>query len=252
MVIETFSNGNSPIRNLDPRVKVIFAVVYSFAVALLMNFQALVIALSASVAMAFIGRLGFRETIKRLALINTLILLLWLVLPITFEGQAIFVMGPLNFTLEGLLVSARITLKSNAIMLAFMALISSMSVATLGQAMNRLKIPNKIVSLFLITYRYLFVMRQEYERLLRAAKARGFRPRTSIHTYRTYAYLVGMLLVRAVERAERVHKAMICRGFRGKFYSLREFSMSPHDWVWSFAMGVLITILELAEWTKMM
>ena len=95
-------------------------------------------------------------------------------------------------------------------------------------------------------------MKQEYERLLRAAKARGFKPKTNMHTYRTYAYLVGMLLVRAVERAERVHKAMICRGFRGRFYSLHKFSMSPLDWVWSIVFGVLLTVMELIEWTKMM
>jgi cobalt/nickel transport system permease protein len=113
-------------------------------------------------------------------------------------------------------------------------------------------IPDKIVSLLLITYRYIFVMKQEFERLSRAAKARGFRPKTNIHTYRTYAYLVGMLLVRAVERAERVHKAMICRGFRGKFYSLHKFSVSLPDLVWSVVFGVLLVIVELIEWTKMM
>jgi cobalt/nickel transport system permease protein len=252
MISEPFANGNSPVQKIDPRVKVIFVFIYSFSVALLVNFPALVIALSASIAMAFIARLGFRETIKRLTLANILILLLWLVLPLTFKGDAVFSIGPLAFTREGLLVSARITLKSNAILLALMALITTMSIATLGHAMSRLMIPDKIVSLFLITYRYIFVMKQEYERLLRAARARGFRPRTNIHTYRTYAYLVGMLLVRAVERAERVHKAMICRGFRGKFYSLREFSMSPLDWAWCIAMGALITVLELTEWTKIM
>ena len=193
-----------------------------------------------------------RYCISCLAVANIFILILWLALPLTFKGESLCSIGPFAFTKEGLLASARITLKSNAILLSLMAIISTMSIATLGHAMNRLEFPNKIVSLLLITYRYIFVMKQEYERLLRAAKARGFKPKTNMHTYRTYAYLVGMLLVRAVERAERVHKAMICRGFRGRFYSLHKFSMSPLDWVWSIVFGVLLTVMELIEWTKMM
>ena len=48
-------------------------------------------------------------------------------------------------------------------------------------------------------------------------RARGFRPRTSRHTWRSYGNLMGMLLVRALERAQRVEEAMLCRGYNGAF-----------------------------------
>ena len=98
-----------------------------------------------------------------------------------------------------------------------------MPLATLGYALNRLRVPDKIVHLLLMTYRYVFVLEQEYQRLMRAVKIRGFQPATNLHTYRTYAYVVGMLFVRAAERAERVQQAMLCRGFKRKFYCLQEF-----------------------------
>jgi cobalt/nickel transport system permease protein len=151
-------------------------------------------------------------------------------------------------TREGILISARITLKSNAILLAFIALIASTPIATLGHALNRLHIPGKIVHLLLLTYRYVFVIEQEYQRLVRATKIRGFRPKSNMHTYRTYAYLIGMLFVRASERAERVRQAMLCRGFKGKFYSLREFSFSRQDFIWSAFMGIAVIGLSIVEW----
>jgi cobalt/nickel transport system permease protein len=144
-------------------------------------------------------------------------------------------------------LAAQITLKSNAILLAFMALIATMSFATLGHALYRMRVPEKIVHLLLMTYRYVFVIEQEYLRLLRAAKIRGFRPGTNTNTYRTYSYVIGMLFVRAAARAERVHQAMLCRGFKGKFYSLQEFQITTASWVFAIMMTAIIVGLVFME-----
>jgi cobalt/nickel transport system permease protein len=156
--------------------------------------------------------------------------------------------GPAVVTKEGLLLSARITLKSNAILLALIALMATQSVGTLGHALNRLKAPGKLVYLLLITYRYVFVLEQEYLRLVRAARVRCFTPQTRIHTYRTYAYLIGMLFVRAAARAERVHQAMICRGFSGRFHSLKEFSFTGVDFAWAAIIGIVLLAAGWLEW----
>ncbi len=60
----------------------------------------------------------------------------------------------------------------------------------------------------------------EYRRLRLAMRARGFAPKTDRHTLRTFGFLVGMLVVRAAERSERVLDAMRCRGFDGRFHAL--------------------------------
>jgi cobalt/nickel transport system permease protein len=248
MLEEPFATGHSQIHRLDPRLKVLFATVYSFIVALSDRFPSLFAALALSFLMIGLARLNIREVAKRVLIVNGLILFFWLVLPLTFEGVVLFYLGPFAVTREGLLISARITLKSNAILLAFVALIASTSIATLGHALNRLRIPEKIVHLLLLTYRYVFVIEQEYQRLVRATKIRGFRPKSNMHTYRTYAYLIGMLFVRASERAARVHQAMLCRGFKGKFYCLREFSFSRLDFVWSAFMAIAVIGLGIVEW----
>jgi cobalt/nickel transport system permease protein len=248
MLEEPFATGHSQIHRLDPRLKVLFATVYSFVVALSDRFPSLFAALALSFVLIGLARLNIREVAKRVLIVNGLILFFWLVLPLTFEGVVLFYLGPFAVTREGLLISARITLKSNAILLAFVALIASTSIATLGHALNRLRIPEKIVHLLLLTYRYVFVIEQEYQRLVRATKIRGFRPKSNMHTYRTYAYLIGMLFVRASERAARVHQAMLCRGFKGKFYCLREFSFSRLDFVWSAFMAIAVIGLGIVEW----
>jgi len=249
MFQEPFARGTSVIHELDPRSKVVVGVSYAFFVALSTRFLTLTGALIISFVLIGLARLNPGAVAKRAMVVNGLILFFWVVLPITFEGEALFDIGPFPVTRPGILLSARITLKSNAIFFTFMALVESMSAVTLGHTLNRLRVPEKVVHLFLMTYRYVFVVEEEFSRLLRAAKIRGFRPKTTFHTYKTYAYLLGMLLVRASVRAERVQQAMACRGFRGKFYCLADFSWSRRDWLWCALMTGLMIVLVLLEGT---
>ena len=250
MIQETFITGNSLIHRLDPRGKVVFGTVYSFIVALSSSFSVLITAFFISLLLVGLSRYRVRDVAKRLAVVNGLILFFWLVVPLTFGGEQLFNLGPFTIYREGVLLSAKITLKSNAILLALISLIASIPISTLGHVLDRLLVPAKIVYLLLFTYRYLFVIEQEYQRLARSAKIRGFKPSTNMHTYRTFAYFLGMLFVRASERGERVHQAMLCRGFKGRFYSFHTFSFSRRDWVWSVIMITVIIGLAVFEWTK--
>jgi len=72
-----------------------------------------------------------------------------------------------------------------------------------------------------------------------------------MHTYRTYAYVIGMLLVRAASRAQRVHQAMLCRGFKGTFYSLHDFKTDRSAWIFSMLMTIIILVLIVMEWVRM-
>ncbi|MCF8053297.1 MAG: cobalt ECF transporter T component CbiQ [Desulfobacterales bacterium] len=248
MITEEFAIGASPVHRIDPRLRVGAAVLFSCTAAVCGRFEPLFVCLMTAVALTVMARLDPRLVVRRLLLVNGLILFLWAVLPLTTEGSAVMTIGPAAVTDEGLLLSARITLKSNAILLALIALVATQPIGTLGHALNRMKMSDKLVHLLLITYRYIFVLEQEYSRLARAARVRSFTPKTRIHTYRTYAYLIGMLFVRAAARAERVHQAMVCRGFSGRFYSLSEFSFTKTDGAWAAGIGAVLLAVGWLEW----
>ena len=247
MISEPFAIGNSMIHRLDPRIRVGLTVLYSFVVAIAYQFPVLIGALILSSILIGISRVSIKEVFRRMAIVNAMILLLWLLLPFTFKGEVLARIGSFAIYRPGVILAAQITIKSNAILLAFMALIATMSLSTLGHALHRIGVPEKIVQLLLMTYRYVFVIEQEYQRLIRAAKIRGFRPGTNANTYRTYSYVIGMLFVRAAARAERVHQAMLCRGFSGKFYSLQEFRVDRQSWIFSILMLICIVSLFIIE-----
>lgn len=247
MIQEPFAVGASWIHRLDPRFRIVVAFVISMVIALSSEFPALITAFAVSALLVCLAGLNVREVLKRLFSIVGFMLLIWAVLPFTYEGEPFYHVGPLVLTRPGVFLSARITVKSITILLIFLSLVSTMTIATLGHALGRLSIPGKLVQLLLMTYRYIFVIEQEYQRLTTAIKIRGFRSRTNLHSYKTYAYLIGMLFVHASVRAQRVQNAMLCRGFKGRFYSLVEYKSSPRNWFFLFTMIGIIILLILME-----
>lgn len=243
-----FEQGSSFAHRMDPRARLVVTLAFSVVVALSSRFEALVPALAGAVVLVSAVRLPPVGVIKRLLVVNGLVALLWLFLPFSVPGPALVSLGPLEGTLEGVLYAARITLKSNAIVLVLVALVATMPVYTAGRAMRALGVPEKIVYLLFFTYRYVHVIFREYERLATAARIRGFRPHTSLHTYRTYAFLMGMLLVKSYERAQRVRAAMVCRGFQGRFHDLVELRWTERDSVLSSLMLLTVLGVAILQW----
>ena len=127
------------------------------------------------------------------------------------------------------------------------ALVATSSLAALGQALVKLKVPTKLCLLLLFSYRYIFVIHQEYLRLVRAARLRCFKATTSLHTYRTTGYLFGMTLIKSHHRAQRVKQAMALRGFQGQFHTLYESQVGKNEITFALCMSIAVAILISIE-----
>ena len=90
MISEPFAAGNSIIHKLDPRTRIIFAIAYSFSVAASKEFPVLLAAVAISLVLILSSELPLRTVAKRLVLVNGLILLLWVMVPLTYGGESIF------------------------------------------------------------------------------------------------------------------------------------------------------------------
>lgn len=220
MIEEPFSGGNTFLHRCDPRAKIIGAAALTVVAALARDFTTAAAALLVGILLAAASRPAPGRLARRMLAVNGFIAFLWLTLPPTMPGETAARLGPLALSREGILTAALITLKCNAIVLTLVALIATSTVPDLGRGLMRLKVPAKLCFLLLFSYRYLDVIAAEYKRLARAARARGFVPKTNMHTYRSVANLLGMLLVRSLDRSKRVYQAMLLRGFEGRFHSL--------------------------------
>lgn len=247
MFEETFAQGNSLVHRLDPRVKALAAFGFAMTVAVADRPAALVLAMAVAVVLALASRLPIRAVAGRLAVVNGFVLLLWLMLPFTYPGEPLFHIGPLAASRGGIEYAFLITVKSNTIVLACIALLSTTHLVDMGRALSRLHVPDKLVHVLLFMLRYLGEAWREYQLLSTAMKLRSFRPRTTLHTYRSYANMMGMLLVSSYSRAEAVYGAMLCRGFSGKFHSTDEFRMTGGDILFGVAMTIAVLLMILLQ-----
>ena len=240
MMDERFATGISLLHKRDPKVKVIVAAAFITVAAISNSFVVVTLALALAFILLILSRLNPRLVGKRLLAANTFTVFLWLTLPLTYGGQELSSLGPFTISAEGIRLATLISLKTNCIVLSLIALLGTSRIASLGHALEGLHVSRRLCFLLLFSYRYIFVIHQEYQKLTRAAGMRCFVPATTLHTYRTYGYLFGMTLVRSWNRSTRVHQAMLLRGFNGQLIPLEQQAIGRNDIIF-LVIGLTIT-----------
>ena len=110
-------------------------------------------------------------------------------------------------------------------LLAFLVslwLVNVMPFEQLLVTLRRLKVPAVIVAILAFMYRYVFVVWDELDSLRLAWRTRSFGRSSLWFRWKTLAGLLGMLLIRSLNRAERIHGAMQARGWDGEVRWLDE------------------------------
>ncbi|HLC16012.1 MAG TPA: cobalt ECF transporter T component CbiQ [Thermodesulfovibrionia bacterium] len=242
MFHEPFTEGESFLHNTDPRVKIIVALVFAIIVA--MSGEPIVLGLAGLFVLLCFMLVKVDTTIlvKRLLIVNLFIAFLSATLPFTTPGQTVVTFSVFNITKEGLELGATIFLKSNLVVMTSLFLLSTSSIFTLAHALHHLHVPGRLVQLLFFTFRYLHVIYLEYIKLTEAMKLRCFKAQTNWYTYRTLACMMGNLILKSYDRAERIYQAMLCRGFYGVFPTFYHFRLTRTDKVF----GVFCSVFFLA------
>lgn len=236
------------IHTLDPRLRIVAAVAFAAVMVASQQLITLTAGLLTAVLLAASARLPFGGTLKRLLAVDFFIIVMLLMLPFTVPGETLWRLGSLTISHEGFGLAVGIALKANAVALVLLTLVGTLDIVTLGHALHHLRVPDKLVHLLLFTVRYVEVLHAEYRRLRAAMTARAFRPRSDRHTWSSIGYLFGILLVRSLERSERILAAMKCRGFQGRYYLLDHFTMTHRDGWFALAFSVGLLVLLGLEW----
>ena len=105
--------------------------------------------------------------------------------------------------------------------MAALLLIATTGLNDIGAVLLKLKVPKVLVAQILFMYRYVDVLMDEIARVSQAYTIRSLNHQGV--AWPVWGSLVGQLLIRTLERAERIHQAMLCRGFDGKFKLLRSY-----------------------------
>lgn len=228
------------VRRCGARHKLLAAFALAFAVASLSSLALSALSLGGATVLALAARLPRRTAVSALLRVNVFFLFLLCVMPLAFGDiapkDAIFSLGPVHWTPAGFTAAFRAALKGNAILFLFLALPGTSPFVLNCKALLDLGLPEKLVTLLQLVARHAVTLRRELNALFTAAALRGFTPRCNPRTYRTTAYLAGMLLVRALDRSRRIEKAMLLRGFTGKLPLL----LPPEQGISAWSLPLLL------------
>ena len=253
---DRYEQQDSLIHLLDPRVKVVVTVLFIVANVLLPDgaWLGFLAAWGLVLLVSSLARLPAAYTFKRAFIVLPFTLAAVTVL-FTLPGEALLSWQVGSRTLvisdTGLLRFASIVIRSWLSVQMAILLTATTQFPDLMHALTHLRVPAILVSIIAFMYRYLFVMADEALRLLRAREARsarltggtgggsmGWRAKVAGH-------MVGQLLLRSLDRSDRVYNAMLSRGYDGRLLTLNPHQMKRHDWLWGASGVVLIGLIQV-------
>jgi cobalt/nickel transport system permease protein len=156
-----------------------------------------------------------RRWLPQARAVSLFLLFLWAFTPWTTPGREWVSWGPFTVTHEGVMLSLLVTVKSHAALLAWWALMGSLKLTELARALSALHVPDKLVTLLLLSSRQVDCLLETYRHMRESAKLRAFEPGLNAHTYRTLAGWVSALFIKAFDRSRIMEDALKLRGFEG-------------------------------------
>ena len=167
-------------------------------------------------------------------------------MPFFGTGPTVEVLG-LSLSQAGLLAGWGILIKGTLGVVSSILLAATTPARDLLMGLERLKVPELLVQIASFMLRYTHVVADEMKRMKLARESRGFTA-TGIRSWPIIAQSGGALFIRSYERGERVHLAMLSRGYTGRLPQLVAVTTTTTDWVTAMslpAVGLLIALTAI-------
>ncbi len=227
--------STSRLYHIDPRAKLLSAIVFAVAVSLMTQLWPLVLAFVVSLIILSASGLKWKAIYRQMRLVALFILMIALPIYI-FKGFEAFL--------------AMILRVSSATIVLLVMVLTTAS-ADLANGLRRIGVPKSLVLLLSMTYRYLFLYGEEAARMSMAREARGIDRGKGLldrRVLRTLSSMAGLILVKAHMRGSRISRAMRARGYTGDSRFGRRLKMGVPDASLMAVLFFLSVFLLLVNW----
>lgn len=163
---------------------------------------------------------------------------------IIFDQKPAFFLGSLVIS-YGFISFVSILIRTILSVMAVLILISTTPMTAVANQLIKFKVPRMFVLQIILTYRYISVIVEELSTMttaymIRSSRRKGVRIRDA-------GPFIGHLLIRSIDRAERVYLAMLCRGFHGIYNTSPLPPVNKKDIFYGFLSCSLFVLFRLVN-----
>ncbi|MEV8309699.1 cobalt ECF transporter T component CbiQ [Streptomyces flavidovirens] len=195
---------------------------------------------------AYAARVPAGFLLKRL-LIEVPFVAFAVLMPFVAQGERVEVLG-MSLSVSGLWGAWNVLAKGTLGVAASVLLASTTELRSLLLGLQRLRLPPLLVQIASFMIRYGDVITDEMRRMSIARRSRGFEARGVRH-WGVLGKTAGALFIRSYERGERVHLAMVSRGYTGTMPVIDEVTATRAQWSYAAALPVSALAVCLLGWT---
>jgi cobalt/nickel transport system permease protein len=243
--MDALASGDSPLHRLDPRAKLITTLLFIIAVVSFDKYtlSAILPFFIYPIVLISLGGLPYKYLLKKVLIVSPFAILIGIFNPL-LDRETLFHIGSIGVS-GGVVSFLSILLRFVLTVTAALVLVSLTGFNAVCESLRKFGVPRPFIIQLLFFYRYLFVMTDEAERMVRARSLRAFNSRGM--SFRIFISLIGHLLLRTLDRAERIYRAMCCRGFDGHFHIIRSMKIRYPEIIF---MSVWVPLFVLFRYTN--
>ena len=240
--IDYQANHNGYLNRIHPLVKLLVTIIYIILLTSIDKYN-LVTTLAMSIYLILVsitGDLSIKNALKSVKMVLLLFFILGIANPI-LDRTIITYIGIIPVT-TGMISMFTLLLKGIFAILASYFLILTTSIEDICYALKMIHIPNILITIVMLIYRYIIVFLKEVQRIwiayqMRAPKQKGVK-------YKAWGSLIGNLMLKSIDRAQVVYESMELRGFHPDTFFVKKEKLNKKSWIYFVLMIALLIILR--------
>lgn len=242
-----YRHGDTLVHRLPPQCKLL--AVLSFVLIVVStpatHFWAFAAYACALAGVALVSHVPFRVVVRRMV-VETPFVAFAVLLPFVSHGERTSILG-VAMSESGLLDAWNLLAKATLGVVASILLAATTEPRTLLLGLERLRLPQLMVQIMQFMFRYADVIGSEMHRMRIARDSRAFQAR-DVRQLRVVAQSAGALFIRSYERGERVHLAMLSRGYDGSTPRSHDARAGVASWAAASVLPGLALAIATASW----
>lgn len=247
--IDGYAAGQSFMHSLDPRSKALVTVLYIIAVLSfrLDSLSGILFMWIFPILFSALGGISYNRVFLKSLYVLPLILFIGMFNPV-MNREPMLQAGSITVS-RGWVEFISIVLRGLLAVQASLILVMTTGFQKICYGLERMGIPAIFTTQLLMVYRYLSVLLQEAASMDNARRSRGYGKRS--YSPRLWGIFIGQLLIRTVARAERIHRAMLSRGFDGTVALRTRLHWTTTDTLFLIISTALFTAARLTDFSHL-